>query len=498
MKVRPQGGNKQVAWTEESEEKSPEEESRPVEVTGTVPGDDQTSLPPDKEKQRLLLEIQKLLEAHEQMSAFTIHHLRYSAFILTVLTVILELLNQASDVGTLLFVYSKTAEIPFFYASAGALCLTVLLRLMELGSHIYYRRVASVCRYIPAAIVYLIEPNSGLRLVQGALKQKKVVKGAFGYQTASHNAAHENDAALLWFTIRSILIMILAEDVIELGISAVFVAQNGIMFSQAGLLFLVSAFTSTMHLLRQLLELRGVLKFKPVNGMLRECFTKDFKKEFASFNDALDWVEKFGSLCRDMKFEKSSFSIDQILTLVRSCQNVVSLDLKLCSQVDNSGVQELAEVCKFLQSVRLGGTRVDNEGLRFLALRRKHLQSVYLNGTEVDDEGLKYLAENCRKLHTVNLRDTIVSNVGVECLAEHCERLQTVYLSRTRVGNYGVQCLAEHCPHLQTVTLERTTVDDDGVDFLLDFCPDLDSLDLGGTQVTPYMKEELHRKGIRV
>jgi F-box and leucine-rich repeat protein 2/20 len=168
---------------------------------------------------------------------------------------------------------------------------------------------------------------------------------------------------------------------------------------------------------------------------------------------------------------------NQLTALVTGCPNLLSLVLKVCSELTDDGLSAVGSSCLKLQSIDLYYcSLISDRGLVSLShcqeLRKINLKQC----RRVTDYGMAALSSGCRNLQIMNLSDMGgFSASSVSSIAAHCHQLQRLELCRYghRLDGSMSQCL-----HLETLVLCGSAVTDGCLEGLSTGCPALTALDI--------------------
>jgi hypothetical protein len=368
---------------------------------------------------------------------------------------VIELINEAGDI---VFLMTKLVHFPtLFTLSLTVLAVSLAARLgtfLMLRSHIDKKKWN---RYVFGMAVGLVEPNSGMRLIEGTLKQKeKGGKRVWDAPTQKWVAANEEEVvtqARIAYTInhakiRTLVATIITEDVFEFIVELMYLgyAQGEELYSTV---FLVSVLGTVLHMLVQLDEIHFISQTLNELQVIIETREKTFTE-----NAGDDDVAAF--------------------LLINSGKKVRSINLEHCDNITDEALKHIAQHCPILRSLDLRDCKnVTDKGLTVLATQCHSMTHLVLDRCCVTDAGVVVLAQHCGAMVCLDLKDcTGVTDVGVAALAKGCNALVSVNLMRcTGVTDKGIKILAEHCRSMTTLVLaECGGVTDEGVMALAHYC----------------------------
>ena len=212
----------------------------------------------------------------------------------------------------------------------------------------------------------------------------------------------------------------------------------------------------------------------------------------------------FAQLRRLSLFAVTGLTTKTIHLLAGHCPKLETLDLRMCGEVDYSGVCHLASYCPVLADVRLKGLRGLNDdtvtALGQLCPRLTHLdlsRGSRPTSGGCSDVGIQALAAACPRLEKLILAGCkSVGNDGVIALAISCPALKILDLQGcSTVGDAAAHALAAHCASLHTISFQCcATLSDAGFEEICRRCP-LRHITLKLTAVTPEAIEAMRAHG---
>jgi bacterioferritin-associated ferredoxin len=403
----------------------------------------------------------------------------------------LELVNESGDVA---FLVTKLVKIPLlFYMSIATLCLSLMGRLWS--SLTLWNQVDKTQRgwYMFGIIVGMIEPNIGLRMVKGTLKDREE-GGATRWDSTTNSKVHVDEdpvatqARIDYNTgraeIRTLLINVLTQDASELLIEILYLgyAEQAELYDP---LYLISAATTLLHMIMQLYEAWCIWETLAELRVVMETRDKTFNND-STDEDVLQFLQVNGHKVRSITLNKCTNITDNALRhIAKACPLLRKLSMGECTGVTDEGFKALAEHCRSIATFWLiGCTGVTDEGIKAMAEHCRSIATLQLEGcTGVTDEGIKALAEHCRSIVILSLSGcTGVTDEGIKVLAEQCRSIVTLDLSYcTGVTDEGVKALAEHCRSIVALGLYCCTgVTDEGIKALAEHCRSITNLFLRG------------------
>lgn len=214
---------------------------------------------------------------------------------------------------------------------------------------------------------------------------------------------------------------------------------------------------------------------------------------------------------------------DSILKLSLLCEQLVSIDLTMHSQLTDSVVCQLVAGCPLLEVINLHGcisvsdaaiiaiakgcpglkrlvlsycTRITNASLVAVACNCPGLVSLEIvRCRAISDPGLTALARGCPLLESLNANQCMrITDASMCYIAYHSARLQSLSISECASisSGKGIATLIERCPHLQKLNLAGYKFDTSGVvQAMVAVGAPLTHLDLSLSDLRPGMLEQL-------
>eukprot|EP00937_MAST-01D_sp_MAST-1D-sp2_P007953 g7953.t1 len=216
----------------------------------------------------------------------------------------LEVINETSDIIFLVFSLRAPGTMDLFWASFGAMMLTLVARLIICGS--VWRKVdpEKVWRFVWGVSWSLIEPLSGGRLLKTSFREAGTTGGQVWSVAAQKFVAEDrdprvvraiNNLAAARTDLRNSLVLVGVEDVPELVIEIVYLLRTG--QQTLNTLFVVTAIGTTLHIARQLYEARQLKLEIPELERTIEYREKAFEPEEACDADVVAFAQSAAGSC---------------------------------------------------------------------------------------------------------------------------------------------------------------------------------------------------------
>jgi hypothetical protein len=348
-----------------------------------------------------------------------------------------------------------------------------------------------------SALLYMVEPNSGMRGMKETLKDTArggmifdVAKGE--YVTVDMDAiavqAH-NDWVAGVTEVRTILLLMLTEDVPEFIIQLIFLFH--ITDKAPPTLFWLTTVGTLLHMLRQAMDAWTTWSQLPRLERKANGRDKAFEKFTTTDATVHEFAAKHGDEVRSANMKGCCNLTDiAVMALAEACAELQTVTLTDCPSVTDASVIKLAKGCPRLQTVWLNRcVKIMDASLIELGKGCPHLQTLSLNGCfNIKDAGVIDLAKGCSQLQTIYLNACAeITDASVVALGQGCPQLKQVYLACcNKITDAGVTKLCEGCPRLHTVSLYQCPeITDVGVIELGKGCPQLHTVWLNScTKVT--------------
>ena len=197
------------------------------------------------------------------LSPLQLLQLHEAARVLAFSSTIVELTNEGMDVLFLGSLYSLNDKT-LFNLSLSCLLITLLTRCAIILSFARRMRHGGCGQFVVAAAVYVVEPNAGLSMIEPLLMTETAEK----FLDERAILTHEVDRMTTIATLKSVITMILLEDLPELLIEGAYLYQAN-STGPADPIFLMSTMTTLVHLMSGLYEVWVLLCFLPLNTVIR-------------------------------------------------------------------------------------------------------------------------------------------------------------------------------------------------------------------------------------
>eukprot|EP01047_Picozoa_sp_COSAG01_P037242 COSAG01_NODE_2948_length_6807_cov_38.353555_3_plen_886_part_00 len=437
-----------------------------------------------------------------------------------------ELFNEAGDIYFLTVLWAKAAWL--FVISAALLTANMLGRLWVIHTELAEVEEGKRKLFWRGAAVFMVEPNSGMRMMKKALKDKGVGGTAFDAATRTYvhldkdavAVAAENDLVAGRAEVQTIGLMMGTEDVPQLVLQLLFlvIVEQGapdtafwlalvgtiIHLAQRGKEALVTR--SNLERLKQVAEGRDKVFEEYTTDDVVAAFAEECGVEVRSIslrrcNDITDAsVSKVGKCCPNLTtLDLNGHGCRQLTALGlngcrvtdaglskvgEGCWQLTVLDLTECSAVTDAGVSKVAKGCRQLTTLHLSRcSAVTDAGVSKVAEGCRQLTALYLDGcSAVTDAGVSKVGEGCRQLTALWLNGCRVTDAGLSKVGEGCSQLTALNLRGCSVvTDVGVSKVAKGCPQLMVLDLYGcSAVTDAGVSKVSESCTQLTTLHLSG------------------
>eukprot|EP01051_Picozoa_sp_SAG22_P008445 SAG22_NODE_642_length_8224_cov_21.479508_2_plen_757_part_00 len=339
-------------------------------------------------------------------------------------------------------------------------------------------RPSKLSAFVRGALVYMFEPNLGMRLIKQTLVEREETGTMFDLDALIYVAsetdaialAARNNAVSGWAEVQTVLILITTEDMAELAIQVAYLLlmsrrgedAEGSDLSEVNFYFWVAVVGTLTHMVKTGTEALETHSSLPRLRTIAEGREKTFAPGATDDSAVLDYTQQCGDAARAVQLAGCTEITDAAVTaLGEHCSHLRSLDLKGCAHITSFGLSVVGRGCPLLVELDLDGC------------------------TALTDSGAVAIGDGCPWLTKIKLQDcSAVSDLGVTALAR--PRLTEVYLTNlSRVTDEGVLALARCCSSLRSLILQGLgEVTDVGVAALGASCPELRQLSLRGTRIT--------------
>ena len=383
-------------------------------------------------------------------------------------------------------------------------------------------------KFLIGALVYMVEYNTGQRMMKATLKEKQ--RGGQQFDTKTQKYVRlEMDAVAVKASrefvagntlVRTTALMLATEDLPALGIQAAY-----LYFAEAILdfTFALAIVATGWHVLQQGSEAYSVSQQLPELGRIAKGRDKFFDdgdlmtggSEIASTDeDVYVFANECREVCRSVDLAKCKLITDDaLLSLGSCCPNLRSVTIDSCDKVTDVGLLALLQGCRRVHTLDLRATAITDDGLRGVAEHCTQLTSLDLHGCKrVTDEGVrlvahacgkvlkeldlstcklltveshKAVAHDCRGITDLNLHRCNVTDAGLHAIAQKCHHVVTLDLSNnSEVTNQGLKKVVEECRLISTLDLSTcTSLSSEGLLDVARHCTQLTSLDLSGNEL---------------
>jgi hypothetical protein len=443
----------------------------------------------------------------------------------------IELWNEASD---LVMIYKLWNEgfVKLFLAAALAMALHLLARIVLAARQWSEIDQGKRCSFLWGALVYMIEPNNGQRLMKKALKDKAEGGMVFdptfgGYVHVDKDAVAvkaQNDHTAGKTQVRTTALMLGTEDVPEFAIQVIYLSLSAA--EDLDLTFALATAGTLVHMVQQGWEAWATQRRLAELERIAEGRDKSFEKTDGTTtawgtptmtttdDDVEEFARKYGEVVRSVSLADCRLITEAAVeSLARHCPNLRSLDLFAwlcealpevadvgiqaiadnchqlcslnltgCSNLTDVGIRAIAEGCKLVSLNLYGCSEVTDVGLRAIAQGCKQLTLLDLAGCrKVTDDGLTAIAETCKQLTSLNLQSCDkLTDGGVQAIAEGCKQLSSLDLGLCSQATDGwLRAIGENCKQLSSLKLfDCKKVTDVGIQAIAEGCQQLSSLDV--------------------
>lgn len=204
---------------------------------------------------------------------------------------------------------------------------------------------------------------------------------------------------------------------------------------------------------------------------------------------------------------------EELLKICQSCPNLTYIDISLCSNISNKGLESL-KYCELLSHISMNRCRqFSDEGFEFIRHCRK-LKSFFIAEVSISDFKLCEVFQSnpgilalslpgCRHItelttdgvvsHLNNLKILIlngcsmIQDYGVSLLVDRFHNtLHSLSLSETGITDHSVELIARKCRNLVSLTLSYCIeLSDQSIIYLATHCKTLLILDIATCKVSP-------------
>jgi hypothetical protein len=170
-------------------------------------------------------------------------------------------------------------------------------------------------------------------------------------------------------------------------------------------------------------------------------------KDIPIANDSthlLDLIEYSQHSLRSINLSHTRIVEDVLIAFLNECSNLVSINLRSCSELTDGGVQSLCEAKRNLQNLNISKCpQLTSGSIVAIAECCPQLQDLNISSLHfVSDEEVKWILQGCSKLRKINLSSTKITNASVEAAIQSCPQLQSMsFLHCERVTNEAFRLL---------------------------------------------------------
>eukprot|EP01047_Picozoa_sp_COSAG01_P073204 COSAG01_NODE_11863_length_1845_cov_1.851088_2_plen_536_part_01 len=371
----------------------------------------------------------------ESIQPFAVMKRRVRVAVADVGDSLMELYNESTDV--LFLVELSTKAQLLFFISAIFIALNLLGRLFVVLAERRDVDEGKGGTFWRGAALYMLEPNSGMRMMKRTLKKKaaggQVYVQGEGYVTGELDAVAvqaRNDVTAGEAEVKTVLVLVMTQDVPEFVIQLVylFFYQDG---SGVGILFWLTVFGTVIHLIRQGLDAFTTWSQLPRLRRMAEGRDKTFVPEETTDATVRDFAQRCGGMVRSVNLKDCAGVTDEAFVgtegLVASCPHVHTLVASDCPELSDATVLDVASSWALLHTIQLNRcTHVSNAGMEAIVRDCGYLRALWLAGcAKITDIGAKAVGEGCSKLESLSLNDCVeVTDDGVVAVGRGCPDLK--------------------------------------------------------------------------
>ena len=394
---------------------------------------------------------------------------------------LMEVYNEATDVLFLLELWAK-AKLLFWFS-------VVFLAANVLG------RCLVVCRewgdvdptkkgqFIRSACAYLLEPNVGMRRMKSTLlrdtegglvwnQQQGYVKGERDAVAVSAHA----DLISAKAEVRTLLLLIMTQDVPELAIQIVFLLMTTEAGSEgnATVLFWLTVAGTVLHGTRLGMDAWTTWSQLPRLHRVAEGRDKSFEPN-ATDDDVDSFASRCGREVRYVNLKDAAAITDQgVIALAARCPHIQRLVLSDCSLLTDRAVVAVAKACPSLIDVQLARCKLLSDAAIYALCECVGIQKLWINScTKISPPAMQRIGESLPALRDFNAYGTGGwTDASIGAIAQGCPMLDTcVIMGCPELTDRAVVQLSEGCPHIRTIVVaDSPKVTDVGVCALLRNC----------------------------